>query len=315
MEDDRLDLVKAGCLGTCWYGKYHYIEPWAGCSFDCAYCYARSRTNVTAKLRELETEFSKPALLVKGYEFSDELFRRVREENVEIAKLCRFTDVFNTDTVKSGASYEVLKTLLNAGVKRIIITTKGVPDGKIIDLMADNKERFSYNFVAKPKTPIQFEGKIPPLSERLEAGRQISRLGIMVTVHVDPIIPGIEDDSEVFRELLLLLKEHELKRVMFSYLLVNQEIIRIFKERFGSAVVDRLLELYETQPKQILPKQEDTCYLAFKPELRKKSIETIFELLSSMGFEYVLCGLKSGKGSLNLEKGECRRICDGTFYA
>ena len=52
MAEESLELFSPGCLGTCWYGKYHYVEPWAGCSHGCQYCYARLRTPVIDKLRD-----------------------------------------------------------------------------------------------------------------------------------------------------------------------------------------------------------------------------------------------------------------------
>jgi DNA repair photolyase len=313
MDSETLDLVTAGCLGTCWYGKYHYIEPWAGCGYDCAYCYARSRSPVTNMLAELGTVFARPSAL-KGDRLLEELAARVKAENVQIAKLSRYTDVLTPTMQERGTSLEVLKTLINSGVQRIIITTKGVPDHRIIEFMSAHKEKFSYNFVAKPETAFKLEGNIPPLPERLAAARQVSDRGIKVTVHVDPIVPGLEDEPDVFRDFLQTLKKNGLNRVMFSYLLLNQEIVDTIKQRFSGEFAARLIELYETEPKQVLPGQAETCVLEYKADLKRQSVEQIFEMLSSAGFEYVLCSLKSGKGGSKLKKENCR-ICDGTFYA
>jgi DNA repair photolyase len=314
VEDEKLELVKAGCLGTCWYGKYHYVEPWVGCSFDCAYCYARSRSPVMNKLKELGTVFSKPVPLAVGDRLYLLLHEKVKEANVKIAKLSRFTDVLNPDMVANGASLQVLRTLVEAGVERIIITTKGLPDGEIIDFMAAHKDCFSYNAAAKPDTAIKFEGNIPPLADRLEAARKIKERGIQVTIHVDPIVPGIDDEESTFRAFLLKLKEHGLHRVMFSYLLLNDESINTVKERFAPEVLEQLLAVFESESRQMLPGQSETHCLEYKAELKKQNVEKNFEMLSSLGFEYVLCSLKSGKGNLKLPK-ENRRLCDGTFYA
>ena len=314
MENEKLELVKAGCLGTCWYGKYHYVEPWVGCSFDCAYCYARSRSPVTSKLQELGSVFCSPVLFVPEDRLLQELQAEIKDKNVKIAKLSRFTDVFNPQFVAGGTALAVLKAMIDAGVERIIITTKGVPDGNIIDFLSAHKDRFSYNAALKPEREIKLEGNIPQLAERLAAASQIQKLGIKVTVHVDPLIPGIDDEKETFIQFLSTLKDLGLMRVMFSYLLLNDEIINTLTARCTPPVVRALLSQFESQPKMMLPGQAETLSLEYKSGLKKASVERVFEMLKQQGFEYVLCSLKSGKGNLNLN-GENRRLCDGTFYA
>lgn len=314
MKMSEVELISDGCLGTCWYGKYHYIEPWVGCEFNCAYCYARFRSPVTEKIETLSTCFTKPVPLMNEELLLKTLAEQVVERNVEIAKLSRYTDVFSPEMVKSGFSYEVFKTLAESPIKRIILTTKGVPDKRIKDLFIKYKHKISYNLAAKPVTAFPFEGGIPPLKERLEAASEMSRNGILTTVHMDPVVAGVEDKEELLVGFLKLLKKFNLNRVMFSYLLINNQILSVMKDRFGEGVAMQLLTLFEEKPRQVLPSEEETTYMSYKPEIKKASIDRMSRLLKEMEFEFVLCSLKSGKGKLKINTVECP-LCDGEFYA
>ena len=310
----EVDLITDGCLGTCWYGKYHYIEPWVGCEFNCAYCYARFRSPVTGKLKQVEKSFTQPAPLMDKEELLEQLATGVKERQVEIAKLSRYTDVFTPCFIKDEFSYRVFKTLIDSPVQRIILTTKGVPDDKIIDLFIKHKDKISYNLAAKPVTGIQLEGKIPPLEKRLEAASIMNKAGILTTIHMDPIMVGIEDKEEDLENFFHLLKKHNLNRVMFSYLLINNDILSILNERFDERTVNKITNNFSKNPRQMLPKDEETTYMSYKPEVKKESINRISQLLSKMGFDFVLCSLKSGKGKLKIDTKTCN-LCDGTFYA
>ena len=310
----EVELISDGCLGTCWYGKYHYIEPWVGCEFNCAYCYARFRSPVTEKIKALNTCFTKPVPLMDEDLLLKTLAEQIVERNVEIAKLSRYTDVFSPTMVKNGFSYKVFKTLVDSPIRRIILTTKGVPDERIKDLFIKNKHKISYNLAAKPVTAFPFEGEIPPLKERLEAAAEMSRNGVLTTVHMDPVIAGVEDKDELLRGFLRLLKKYNLNRVMFSYLLINDQILSILRDRFGEGVAAQLLTLFEERPRQVLPSEEETTYMSYKPEIKKESIDRMSRLLTEMEFDFVLCSLKSGKGKLKINTTECP-LCDGEFYA
>ncbi len=314
MKMSEVELISDGCLGTCWYGKYHYIEPWVGCEFNCAYCYARFRSPVTEKTEALDTSFTDPVPLMDEDLLLKTLAEQVVERNVEIAKLSRYTDVFSPAMVKSGLSYKVFKTLVNSPVKRIILTTKGVPDERIKKLFIENKHKISYNLAAKPVTAFPFEGKIPPLKDRLEAASEMNKNGILTTVHMDPVVAEVEDKDELLLGFLKLLKKYNLNRVMFSYLLINDQILSVLIDRFGERVAAQLLTLFEEKPHQVLSSEEETSYRSYKPEIKKTSIDKVSRLLKEMEFEFVLCSLKSGKGKLKINTTECP-LCDGEFYA
>jgi len=314
MSEEKLTLVAPGALGTCWYGKYHYMEPFVGCAHDCIYCYAKFRSPVTDKLNELKANFSKPVPIMEPEKLLKEIKKAANSGEISILKLSRYTDIFNPEFVKNGLSYEILKVLAESKVNRIIITTKGAPDQKIIDLMIANKAKFSYNVVVKPAAKIKMEGEIATVAQRLAAAEQLNKAGVLTTIHMDPLIPGYEDDREAVLKLLKTLKSHGINRVMFSYLLVNGPMIERMKKLLGEEFTAKLLEHYDQRSVKVLPKNDETFYLSMKSDLKVKSAEMIASLLTEQGFDFVLCSLKCGKGEVQVNTKVCN-LCDGKFYA
>ncbi|HNV71736.1 MAG TPA: hypothetical protein PKO06_18670 [Candidatus Ozemobacteraceae bacterium] len=309
-----VELLTPGCLGTCWYGKYHYLEPWVGCEHDCDYCYARFRTPVIEAVTARGTSFSRPALTLPLADLQVQLAAELVRQQVEIVKISRFTDFFSASTLAQGWARAVLEVLVASPVRRVIITTKGAPDAACQEIMSRNPDRFSFNVVAKPAASLGFEERIPSLDARLDAACRLQRAGVLTTIHMDPLIPGFEDQSPMLEEFVDRLAAQGLKRVMFSLLLLNDSMIALMRERRGATVTDRILEQFEppsTRP--YLPGQEETVYRQPKPEVRASCIHRVSQVLSERGFAFVLCSLKSGRGQEGAAAG-CP-LCDGKFYA
>lgn len=314
-ERETIALFTPGCLGTCWYGKYHYLEPWAGCEHDCDYCYARYRSAVTGKLSELGTNFDKPLPLEEPGALIREIRTRLAGGDIRILKLSRYTDLFTPRHVASGLAAKILEVLAESPIDRAIITTKGLPDASCIEVMGAHKEKFSYNPVFKPAAPVTLEQHIAPLADRLRAATQIQSLGVRVTVHIDPIVPGLEDDETAVRELLNTLMANGLKRVMFSTLLLTDPMVEDMRKRIGSEYTARILSHFAVDAsRQLLPKQGETTYIELKPEAKQRIVDLYSRLLRELGFDFVLCGLKSASKGLRIDRATCP-VCDGTFYA
>ena len=312
---EPLRLVEKGSLGTCWYGKYHYVEPWVGCSHGCQYCYARLRTPVIDKLRELETVYENPRPLFPAQELPLRIANAVRREGVQIVKLCRYTDIMNPAFVQSGLTYEILSALAKSPVRRIIVTTKGLPDDRLLALMREYKAKFSYNAAARPATDFALEPHLPPLADRLAAAAVLRRGGVQTTIHLDPLMAGIDDEMVKLRPFLDDLRRRGLLRVMFSYLLLSDPILKRLREKLPPRLLDRIVAAYDlTRLDRYLPRDEETAYYSTRPELKRASVNKVAGALRELGFEFVLCSLKSTPGP---ERGQYRdaKPCDGTFYA
>ncbi|MCX5795204.1 MAG: hypothetical protein NTY77_06915 [Elusimicrobia bacterium] len=315
MAAEPLRLVEKGSLGTCWYGKYHYVEPWAGCSHGCAYCYARLRTPVTGKLRELGTVFEDPRPLWPADELPRRIAAEVLSQDVRVVKLCRYTDIMNPAFVRSGLTWEILDALARSPVERIIVTTKGLPDERLLALMREHKAKFSYNAAARPAADSALEPHLPPLADRLAAAAALRSAGVQTTIHLDPLVAGIDDEAAKLRPFLDDLRRRGLLRVMFSYLLLSDPILARLRDQLPPRLLDRIVAAYDlTRLDRYLPRDEETAYYSTRPELKHASVDKVAGALRELGFEFVLCSLKSTPGP---ERGEYRdaKPCDGTFYA
>ncbi len=310
----KISLFSKGCLGTCWYGKYHYMEPWAGCSNDCFYCYARFRKNVSLSLKEKRTSFEKPVPLFEPGLLLKKIKRETFSGRIKILKLCRFTDIFAQEFVENGLTAEILSILAASKVERIIITTKGLPSPEIEGIIAAYPAKFSYNFAIRPRNNLRLEAAAPPLEERIYAASRIASYGVRTTAHLDPFAAGF-DDGACLERLLAKLSKAKVKRAMFSYLLLSPEIIDCLERRSGPALTKRLVALYDTGvSRKYLPGQQDTIYFSLKPEAKKISVSKTAAALEKAGFDFVLCSLKSGAGAVACGV-KRERLCDGTFYA
>ncbi len=314
---DKDTFFVPGCLGTCWYGKYHYMEPFTGCENDCVYCYAKGRNIIKKLLKEYNTAFEHPVIGCP----QDEALAKMKAEidadpKIHTIKLSRFTDIFSKSFVENGYSYKVLKLLVDhPQIKRIIITTKGIPDKRILDLIKNNPNKFSYNAAAKPEASICMEVGAPSVDARLEAAAEVSKCGALTTIHMDPIIVGIEDTEELLKPFLAKLKKYGLNRVMFSFLLYDKDIKANIIKAYGEDFFNKMKPNYQDEVRQILPNQEDTTTCALKHEVKLASIKRIAALLKDGGFEFVVCGLKSSdKDDIVDVKCNCP-VCDGKFYA
>lgn len=319
--EEKVTLLAPGSLGTCWYGKYHYLEPWVGCQHNCPYCYARSRVAVNNTLNYLQAKFDDPALLYPA----DELLRRIYEEansgQINILKLSRYTDIFTPKFVEDGLSLEILKILATSPVKRIIITTKGLPSDEIIDLLGRYRQKFSYNAAFSPsvmlkKNPLaNFVKNLKPWPKRLQAAQEICQSGCLTTIHLDPFIAQIDDSDAALGPFLDQLEQHNLKRVMWSYLLLSPGIMEAINQALGPAELEKILSRYNFDAsRKILPGQDDTVSFAQKDEVALASVDKVATALMERQFQFVLCSLKSIRG-LNLQKYPRQMLCDGKFYA
>jgi len=132
---DKIELFKKGCLGTCWYGKYHYLEPWIGCEHNCLYCYAKYRIIIKKELIKRKISFNNPETLFDRKKLIEKIKKTAFSGKIKILKLSRFTDIFTPKYVSNGLSFEILEILALSPIERIIITTKGIPSNEIINIM------------------------------------------------------------------------------------------------------------------------------------------------------------------------------------
>lgn len=319
---ERVELFAPSALGTCWYGKYHYLEPWIGCDHACPYCYARCRGAVTNSLTALKGQFAQPTLQMPRSQLLQAIEEKVNSGEIRVLKLCRYTDIFTPSCVANGLSRQIIEILSASKLERVIITTKGVPDKATLEIMASHPKVFSYSAAVHPAgialdSPIKgFDTNLLDVSARLDAAEFLHKRGLLTTIHLDPFVATIDDDSEVLYPFLEELKKRELKRVMWSYLLLSEGIIDPVKRALSTEMWQRLQENYDLLgARQILPANRDTIAYSTKEAIFLASVDKLYNALTEGGFEFVICSLKNVETLRNLKKYPKKMFCDGKFYA
>ncbi|MBQ7568878.1 hypothetical protein IJT17_08745, partial [bacterium] len=235
---------------------------------------------------------------------------------------CRFTDIFTPSFVANGLSYEIMAILAASKLDRVIITTKGVPDERTIELMAAHPQLFSYNVAVHPagmwsESPIKgLDRHLLDTTKRLEAAAKVQQGGALTTVHLDPFVATIDDDPRALNPFLDELKRLGLKRVMWSYLLLSGGITESMAEALDPEVWQAMQDRYDLLgARQILPTQDDTVSYATKEPIFLESVDKVYNALKEGGFEFVICSLKNVETLKNLKKYPLKMFCNGQFYA
>lgn len=251
----------------------------------------------------------------------EQIEKTANSGEISVLKLSRYTDIFTPLFVQNGLAYKVLEILAKSKIKRIIITTKGIPCEKTLELLAKYKEKFSYNAAARPSAALApaplhcLDKNLLPLNKRLDAAAKLALAGLKVSIHMDPMVANIDDTKPALDKFFNLLKDKKLNRVMFSYLLFSEGMLSAMKEAMPEELLSKIMADYDfSGSRSVLPNQEDTSSQALKNEIIKGSVIKVADELERRGFDFVLCSLKSVKG-FDRTRYKKNMICDGTFYA
>lgn len=306
MAADPLQLVVPGTPGACWRCRYHSIEPWVGCGHGCQYCSARFSALVAGRLQELGTGFENPVPLLPAAELPGRIVDEVRRKGIRAAVLCRYTDILAPAFLQNGLAWEILSALARSPVERIVLTTKGLPDDRILALLREHKSKISYGASARPAEDSAMEPHLPPLADRLSAAALLRRSGVRTTIHLEPLVAGLDDEPVTLRPFLDDLRRRGLFRVVFSYLALSGEVLGRFREKLPPRIFDRILPAYDNS--------QSTASFPMRPEIKRASVGRIAGALRELGFEFAWC---PGQGVSSQERAQYRDVnpCGGSFCA
>ncbi|MEM2029647.1 MAG: radical SAM protein [Candidatus Bathyarchaeia archaeon] len=177
-----------GRLCTC-PPKYSF-SPYAGCGHRCVYCYITSY--VPRAFQPRVKEFT-------VLQLENELKKLDRSKPVSIANS---SDPYTPGEAQSLLMREVLPVFIRNGFKLLIVTKS--------DLVARDIDILSRGRVCVSLTVTTLNGRVakklepfaPPPVSRLRALEALSRAGIPTMIRLDPLIPGVNDDSNSIRAVL-----------------------------------------------------------------------------------------------------------------
>lgn len=210
--------------------QFWSINPYVGCAFGCAYCYARyTHRHVTERaVTELgkDDEASQSLLeLPEWLAFERRIFVKRnaaavlrRQLDSRGSRIARFlggetlligsaTDPYQPAERRYRITREVLDVLAMHRGLRVVITTKSPLVVRDIDVLSRvaSRSRLTVHvslITTDRALARRIEPRAPTPDARLRAMQRLSEAGIDVGVNVMPILPGISDGPEMLRTLL-----------------------------------------------------------------------------------------------------------------
>lgn len=276
-------LTKAnfGCLT----GLYT-LNITMGCSFSCAYCYARAYPDAPHQgIVELFSNL--PKLLER------ELSSKRRKEWPDYIILNTASDCFQPHPDILQITYEVMETLLKKDIGFSFLT-KGFIPVNFIDLFK------KYSFMIKAQIGLvslsnkfwkHFEPGAASPEQRLENVTRLKVIGIQPEVRMDPIVPFLTDGQEEVDNLMRALNERGIEAVSLSYLHLRPAIMKQLEAEIP-ALAKRLLDACFAGQKW------QTIGLSSKSKmipgaLRQKGYWIISQIAQKYGIKTWVCACKN----------------------
>ncbi len=179
------------------------LNPYAGCSFGCIYCYARLYTSDRRASKKWGEVVVVKSNIVKVLE------REVEKLPRGVVGLGTITDGYQTVESIFKLARKSLELLFNREF-HVSIQTKSPMVLRDLDILAAKRENVDVGFTIttlKDEIAKLIEPHAPPPLARLRALKSLSKAGVRTWVFYGPIIPGFNDDAETMKNIALLSAE------------------------------------------------------------------------------------------------------------
>jgi len=266
------------------------LNPYTGCGHGCLYCYASSY------IPRFFSPRVKKNILVDVYRDSMAI------PSNSVVELSSSSDSFQPiDNIYSYA-VKAIETLLSKG-HRVLITTKGTSILlRYIDVLEKYRDRIAIsvtittidNAIARVLEP----GAPPPI-DRIDAVSKLSKRGLCITVRVDPIIPGINDDINMLEKLIKMVSNAGAKQITISTYKAKPDNLKRMIKAFPDKE-ELWRELYIDKGERL------HSYIYLPQQTRYRYISELKTIVEEQGLGFTTC--REGFPQLNTEN----YICDGT---
>ncbi|MDM7275458.1 MAG: radical SAM protein [Thermoprotei archaeon] len=179
------------------------LNPYAGCSFGCIYCYARLYTS-----DRRASERWGEVVIVKS-NIVKVLGREARRMPRGVVGLGTITDGYQVVESIFKLTRKSLETLIGEGF-HVSVQTKSPMVLRDLDILATGGGKVDVGLTIttlKPEIAELIEPHAPPPLARLKALKKLSEAKIKTWVFYGPIIPGLNDDLETAESIASLSAE------------------------------------------------------------------------------------------------------------
>ena len=236
----------------------------SGCAHGCLYCYTRGYSTHPGEgrillymntLQKLRDEISRKRTLPRAIYFSPS------------------SDMFQPVGKVLALAYKVLLYLFKKGIGVALLTKGRIPERHMRLLEANAPQvRMQIGLATLNENCIEiFEPHAAPADVRLAQAQRLVRAGIITQIRMDPILPGLTDDSETFHSVCASLVDIGVKQVAASTLFMRPAIVHYLNQIVPRQKVLKTLlrHFHPRRPLRIHAKKSSVSAL---PERRRSSI-------------------------------------------
>lgn len=221
---------------------YWSINPYVGCAFGCAYCYARFTHRYVTDRAPLRGDTPLPAWLAFERRIivkrnapqilrdtlrhgSDRLQGLIRGEALVIGTA---TDPYQPAERRFRITRGILEVLAEHEKMRIVIITKGPLITRDIDLLTRiaRQSRVTLNvslITVDRELARRIEPRTATPDARLRAAEKLAAAGLDVGINVAPVLPGITDDPAALDALLARIAAAGVKHIFADTLRLRSD--------------------------------------------------------------------------------------------
>jgi len=217
-------------------GLDYALNPYQGCGHGCVYCYSSDvlhMENWQDWGNFVEVRRNIPVLLA-----------RQKKKVSGVVGLGTVTDPYQPAEEKYRITRYCLEQLAASDLS-VTVQTKSdmiVRDIDILRRMKDVEVIFTINTLDR-EIARMLEPGAPSPQRRVEALQQLSEAGIKTWVFMGPIIPQINDSSELLKDTIQQVKDARADKIMYDRLRLKPQLEERLKKLFGNAKANQIFRL------------------------------------------------------------------------
>ncbi len=245
------------------------LNPYTGCSHMCLYCYATAYIGrrLSTPKRDLLTNVRKDLRAID----------RMRPINMSTS-----SDPYPPEEQELKLTREVLRMLVSQGCK-ILITTKSDIVIRDLDIISRGNVAVMITITTLDDNLAKvIEPNAPPPSRRIDAVQKLASEGIPVGVRVDPIIPHINDDEHMLKQLVSEIVSAGARHIVTSSYKARPDNFRRLVTAFPE-LEQKLRRLYYEEGEYV------HGYRYLRLDLRRRLLRPVIETARQLGVTHATC--------------------------
>ncbi len=222
------------------------INPYGGCAFACAYCYA---TFMGRRLGRPDHEWGRWVYVKRNLpSLLDRELARGKSTHKAIM-MSSVTDPYQGVERRYRLTRAALELLVHHGHRgRVMVMTKSPLVTRDIDLLSRLDADVGVSLTsAHDALSRAFEGRAPPIERRLEALAELNAAGLRTFVFLGPLFPHLVDAPEQIDALFAAVRAADTRRALLAHFNLRRAVRdRVVAELEGEH--PELVERYYRRP-------------------------------------------------------------------